>query len=233
MARRFAASYRWSRGYGRGAAKLLKRIAAGEDWREANRAVFADGSYGNGGAMRAPMIGLFFGGRPTEEVLQAAHTSAGITHAHELGLEGAVVIALATALAVKSTPPAKIMDEAASSCRCDAFTSRLVLANTWLGTGSKPAAEEVARLLGNGISAAESCVTALYIGLRFLDVSFQEMMDFVVECGGDVDTIGAMSGAIWGAARGISELPEGALDSLEGREHLEKTAHRLFYKSIE
>jgi hypothetical protein len=33
LAIRFARSYRWSRGYGPEAAKVLKRIAAGADWR--------------------------------------------------------------------------------------------------------------------------------------------------------------------------------------------------------
>jgi ADP-ribosylglycohydrolase len=32
LAQRFAKSYRWSRGYGPGAAKILKRIARGSDW---------------------------------------------------------------------------------------------------------------------------------------------------------------------------------------------------------
>ncbi len=54
LAIRFATSYRWSRGYGPGAAKLLKKIARGANWRQANRSVYADGSYGNGGSMRAP-----------------------------------------------------------------------------------------------------------------------------------------------------------------------------------
>src|SRR5688572_396147 len=58
LARRFAKSYRWSRGYGPGAAKVLKRIARGTDWRKANRSVYRDGSYGNGAAMRAPILGL-------------------------------------------------------------------------------------------------------------------------------------------------------------------------------
>ena len=43
LAQRFARSYRWSRGYGPGAAKLLKRIARGSNWRAVNRSVFADG----------------------------------------------------------------------------------------------------------------------------------------------------------------------------------------------
>jgi ADP-ribosylglycohydrolase len=54
MAHRFARSYRWSRGYGPGAARLLKRIARGQDWESASVSVYPSGSYGNGGAMRAP-----------------------------------------------------------------------------------------------------------------------------------------------------------------------------------
>jgi poly(ADP-ribose) glycohydrolase ARH3 len=48
LALRFAGSYRWNRGYGPSAAKLLKRIAGGADWRQANRWVHPEGSYGNG-----------------------------------------------------------------------------------------------------------------------------------------------------------------------------------------
>ncbi len=99
VARRFAASYRWSRGYGPGAAKLLKRIARGAGWREASRSVFPEGSWGNGGAMRAPVIGLAFAGQP-DALIAAARDSASITHAHPLGMEGAVLLASATALAL-------------------------------------------------------------------------------------------------------------------------------------
>src|SRR5262245_60917608 len=35
IARRFAASYRWSRGYGPGVARVLKRIRRGEPWETA------------------------------------------------------------------------------------------------------------------------------------------------------------------------------------------------------
>src|SRR5262245_17056205 len=52
LARRLAAGYRWSRGYGPGAAKVLKRIRRGEPWQAATKAVYAAGSYGNGAAMR-------------------------------------------------------------------------------------------------------------------------------------------------------------------------------------
>jgi poly(ADP-ribose) glycohydrolase ARH3 len=80
---------------------------------------------------------------------------------------------------------------------------------------------------GTGITAAESCVTAVYLGLRFRQEPFLELQAFVAECGGDVDTIGAMSGALWGAANGMSRLPESSLQLLEERERIQRVAEAL------
>jgi poly(ADP-ribose) glycohydrolase ARH3 len=100
VATRFAASYQWSRGYGPGAAKLLKRVRRGEAWREVNTAIFPGGSWGNGGAMRAPVIGLRCVHTP--DVMEDwARGSAQVTHAHELGMQGAAMMAAATAEAVR------------------------------------------------------------------------------------------------------------------------------------
>ena len=59
LASRFAASYRWSRGYGPGTAQVLKRIRRGEAWESASRAIYPEGSFGNGAAMRSPVLALF------------------------------------------------------------------------------------------------------------------------------------------------------------------------------
>ena len=226
LARRFAASYRWSRGYGPAAAKLLKRIARGEDWRQANRAIHADGSSGNGAAMRAPVIGLWCARRP-DELAEAARQSAVITHAHPLGIEGAILLATAAAAALQSDAAPDILDQVRPHCDHDAFTSRLDVATDWLRTGAAPAPAEIARRLGNGIAATESCVTALYIASRFIGDDFTEMMAFTTACRGDVDTIGAMAGAVWGAARGASALRADQLDRLEQRDRLERVAGAL------
>jgi poly(ADP-ribose) glycohydrolase ARH3 len=226
LAARFAASYRWSRGYGPGAAKLLKRIARGAVWRQANRSVYREGSFGNGGAMRAPMIGLFYARAPGE-IVEAARLSALVTHAHPLGMEGAVLVACATALALATWDPLEIFQGAAEKCTLEPFTSRLEIAKNWLQSGNEPTPAEVSRRLGNGIAASESCVTAFYLALLFLKNSFTEMQQFVIRVGGDVDTIGAMAGAVWGAANGASKLPPEGLASLEERERLEKVAAAL------
>lgn len=226
-ARRFAGSYRWSRGYGPGAAKLLKRIAAGAPWQQANRSVYPNGSYGNGGAMRAPVIGLFFAA-DSEAVQANARDSARITHAHPLGLEGAVLIATAVAAALTTQDGARVFDAAAGHCREDAFRQRLATARQWLESGPAPSGREVRKALGNGIAAADSCVTALYIGCRFLEQPFADLLAFVAACSGDTDTIGAMAGAIWGAANGDHALPQQQLERLEAYAHLRTTAEALW-----
>ncbi len=225
LAVRFARSYRWSRGYGPSAAKLLKRIARGADWRQVNRFDHPEGSFGNGAAMRAPVIGLYFSGRP-EELADAARLSASITHAHPLGMEGAVLVATSTALAHTCLPPRMILRRAAEACRLEPFIAKLMIAETWL-QASGPTAPTVRRRLGNGVAASDSCVTAVYIALRFMWSSFEEMHEFVVDCGGDVDTIGAIAGAIWGAANGAGRLPSLKLAKLEQRERLAGLARAL------
>jgi len=99
LARTWAENADWKRGYGPGARKLLARIRDGENWRVANRAIFPDGSFGNGAAMRAAPLGLFFHDNATE-LVRAAESSSSITHAHPLGIEGGVLIARATARSI-------------------------------------------------------------------------------------------------------------------------------------
>jgi poly(ADP-ribose) glycohydrolase ARH3 len=232
LARRFAASYRWSRGYGPGAAKLLKRIRRGVPWRDATRSVHRGGSFGNGGAMRAPVVGLFYAFKP-EELVGATQASACITHVHPLGVEGAVLIAAAVSRALRSSDPEDVLQFAAGHCQEAAFQERLRVAGQWIHAGDAPDHREVVTRLGRGVPAAESCVAGLYLGLRFISRSFSELHDFVAACGGDADTIGAMSGAIWGAANGIGALPDAALEKLEQRQRLEELADALHRASLE
>jgi ADP-ribosylglycohydrolase len=76
-------------------------------------------------------------------------------------------------------------------------------------------------------------VTAVYVALRFLDRAFLELHQFVAACGGDVDTIGAMAGAIWGAANGVAPLPGTELGRLEQRERLMNVAAALHVSAWE
>jgi dihydrodipicolinate synthase/N-acetylneuraminate lyase len=75
-------------------------------------------------------------------------------------------------------------------------------------------------------------VTAIYLAVRFLDRRFLELQEFITACGGDVDTIGAMAAAIWGAANGVTRLPAVELERLEQRERLMNIASSLHARTI-
>jgi len=226
LARRFAHGYRWSRGYGPSAARVLKRIAKGDDWRRAARSVHPEGSFGNGGAMRAPVIALFFAREPLA-LAAAARRITTVTHAHPLGAEGAELVALATAQALRRSTGSQLVARSAAAATQPVFASRAAMASTWLHTQASPSPQEVARHLGKGIAAADSCITAVYLAARFLEAPFEELIRFVAHVGGDVDTIGAMAGGIWGASRGHIDLPPAALRKLEARDRLTALATAL------
>lgn len=228
LAKRFASSYRWSRGYGPGAARILKRIRRGEPWEAASKAVYAEGSYGNGAAMRAPVLALFFA-RGRDGLIAAARSSARVTHAHPLGVEGAVLIALAAHALLEGRSAAQLLEFVQSKCSTPEISERLKTVTTWIESGDMPTPREVATKLGNGVTAPTSCPTALYIALRHMKATFETMMEFIITCRGDVDTIGAMAGALWGIVNGAERLPK---VRLEGREVLEDVAARMFKRHV-
>ena len=221
LARTWAENMEPMRGYGPGARKLLSRIKAGEDWRSANRSVFPDGSFGNGAAMRAAPIGLFFHRQP-DELRRAAELASSITHAHPLGIEGGLLIARATALALDGPLDLQALLEV---CRLEEFRSRLKIAQEWLGRS--PTKTQVKKQLGTSVRADESAVTAVHAFCRFPD-DFTRMVEYIIELGGDTDTIGAMAGGIFGARNGVSALPKDALAELEARGEIERLARKLY-----
>lgn len=113
IATRYAKSYRWTRGYGPGAAKTLKLIRRGVHWSTANTKAYPQGSFGNGGAMRAPVLALLPVSR--EERIEAARDTAEITHAHELGREGAAIICIATQGFLENIHPSQLLSDLATS----------------------------------------------------------------------------------------------------------------------
>jgi poly(ADP-ribose) glycohydrolase ARH3 len=223
LARRFAQSYAWSRGYGPSTARLLRRIRRGEPWARASRAIHPEGSWGNGAAMRAPVIALFVANEP-ERLVEAARASAEVTHAHPLGIEGALLMAVATHALLHDRSAAQVLAAVSAHCHRPEIIDRLRVATAWLAEGTAPGPRQVAAGLGNDMTAATSCVSALYIGLRHLEAGFDTMVRFTIAWGGDVDTLASMAGALWGARNGAARLPAVAI---EARERIEDVAARL------
>ncbi|MFI7355312.1 ADP-ribosylglycohydrolase family protein [Streptomyces avidinii] len=98
------------RGYGASMHDVLRRIGAGEPWREVVAGQFGgQGSWGNGAAMRVAPLGAWHAADLDAVAEQAAGQSA-VSHHHPEAVSGAVAVALAAALATRSrggTAPAR------------------------------------------------------------------------------------------------------------------------------
>ena len=232
LAKTFASSYKWSRGYGPTAAKLLKSIKYGKRWQDLNRKKFKEGSIGNGAAMRAPIVALChpINDKVLENYIQK---SAEITHTNPLAIEGAHIVAVTTCLALNDTPNEKILESLLVYCKSEIYTSKLGKCIAYIHSKNSISSKEIRRQLGNGIIATTSCLTSIYFGLKYRKSSFESMLSEIFSLGGDTDTIGAMAGGIWGAFNGDLEIGYLAKD-VESIDLIEDLAVRLHknYRSL-
>ena len=225
MAGLFARNYLaqpW-RGYGPGPPRVFRLLDQGVPWDQASRALFGGGgSFGNGAAMRvAPVALLAFGNM--ERVASLARQTAVITHAHELGVEGAVLQACAVAVALGHDPatavdPEEFLHWLRPHANTPVFQAALDRVEQLLKANGGAGLEAVIDQLGNGIKASESVPTAIYAFLR-QPSSFGEVVTYAISLGGDTDTIACMAGALAGAHLGQDGIPalwaEGVEDAAE------------------
>ena len=158
---------------------------------------------------------------------EIAYKSAAITHAHELGKEGAAVQAYAIALALRTSKPfdpRDYLEEVARFSRSDVYRSKLKKAIQLLDKGDR---RVVVRKLGNGIEAPNSVPTAIYCFAKNRD-NYVKTVLYAVSLRGDADTIVAMAGAIAGAYLCEEGLPQEWLKKLEKAEYIKDLAKRLW-----
>jgi len=190
--------------------------------------LYSGGSYGNGSAMRIAPIGVFYYD-DLATLKQVAYKSSHITHAHELGKEGAALEACAIALVTEAEPSFpfasdEFLRRLKSFIEHEVYQQKLGRIERLIGEGDKA---KVVLELGNGIEAFNSVPTAIYSFLTHPQ-SFEEAIIYAISLGGDTDTIAAMTGAISGAYLGIEAIPEGWKQRLENREYIEELAQKLW-----
>ncbi|MEM1070035.1 MAG: ADP-ribosylglycohydrolase family protein [Planctomycetota bacterium] len=224
LMRAFVEVYEPWRGYGRGARVLIEAFRDASEYEFMAEHLFPGGSLGNGGAMRSAPIGLKFVG-DLERIRIEAKQSAWPTHRHELGIEGAQLIALATSLAQTESDisPDRMSKLLLPHCETVVFQNRIER------LAEIQSVEDLDQF-GNGIEAHESAVTAIACSALFSD-DYRAAIQSAFWLGGDTDTIGAMVGSIVGARVGPSladELPKDKLESgMEFIENVEALARRL------
>lgn len=213
------------REYGPGTAKVLRHIRAGQPWQQASRASYKDGSIGNGGAMRIPVVAMFYHGQPLDILLEKTRLVTEITHAHPAAIEGAALVALCVSFALQGFPMADALKYFVTAYPGTLFLSKVHRLQTLVTSHTTPSPSEIVHQFGNGIVALDSCVTAMAIAHCFKDKPFQSLVEFTAQCKGDVDTIAAMAGAWWGATNGDAGLQKIAI---EDREAIVRVGEQLY-----
>jgi ADP-ribosylglycohydrolase len=218
LARAFARRYEPGRGYGAGMHLLLARLGDGEDWREARYSVFANGSFGNGSAMRVAPLGAFLADRGVEAVLEQAALSAEVTHAHPEGVAGAQAVALAAWHAARrgegAHGPMRVFETVTAHLGAETRVARGVrVARELPGDTPLPRAVD---LLGNGtrVSCPDTVPLALWIVARHGD-DYPTAVRTAVGAGGDTDTLAAIVGGIVAARLGDSGIPRRWVEAVE------------------
>jgi len=192
----------------------------------------AQGSYGNGAAMRITPLGLYFYDDP--DLYSLVEASAKPTHTHPVAADGAAVLAKAIAIAVELLPQQafdqqSFCRELIGFARTPEITEKMRLVLTLLLGGASPS--EAADKLGRGVSTHESVPFAIYSFLRE-PISFMSCLLCAVTNGGDCDTLGAMACGISGAYLGVDAIPKNWAKKLENRAYIAQLACWLYEMKV-
>lgn len=179
-------------------------------------------SAGNGAAMRAAIVGVFFSEAPREERWEWVDALSSITHVDERAMDGARYVAevavdgdLRRALDAVSSPALRAALERALELADDEATT-----------------EHAAAILGaTGYVVCSVPLAAFVFARHGRDPDVMRALREVIRAGGDTDTNAAIVGAWVGALRGDEAFPSSLVETLHdgpfGPTHLRALANDL------
>jgi poly(ADP-ribose) glycohydrolase ARH3 len=237
-ARKYLAWYQSgdARGVGGSVRKAMDRLAAGEDWSKSGE----EGSFGNGSAMRAGVIGAYHH-RGTERIGAAAHwarVDAAITHRSPEAYEGSA--AMAVALSHLSSGGDRealldvVLDEVAKTRVFFALEDLKRVVETWDESKGRwdPRSKlhlwlVESNLAGRGPSSKVWESVPVAFAAFLAAPSFFEAVEVAILAGGDTDTVGSMTGAMAGAFWGLDGIPSDLVSGLERHDEIRNLELKL------
>ena len=198
-----------------------------------------EGRAGNGTAMRASPIGLW-DYDDVEKLRRDSEIQSIITHKDRRAVAGAVVVAAAVAYNINNEKldGNDFIAFIKTECRVegiDPFMRYLddmpELLNMTEGRAVSiiAGAGQEERFSGNFITpfVVPTVLVSLYAFLKYPD-SFLDVLALVYRAGGDIDTTGAIAGAISGSRLGVEHIPERLKKGVLNEEHIAGLARRLW-----
>jgi ADP-ribosylglycohydrolase len=205
-------------GRGRATEEATRRLAAGVPWDEAGT---EPPSAGNGSAMRAAPVGLFFFDDP-DGLIKAAVDQGRITHKDKRASAGAVAIAGSVALSLRGGPvdAGEFLEELGGWVEGVETTLASLLRelSKWVtltpdiaaghikNAGMSPEFPDFDQWDGITPFVIPSVLWSIFSFLR-TPADYWETIYTAIRVGGDVDTTAAMAGAISGAYLGVGAVP--------------------------
>ncbi len=212
--RSFAWKLRWwllglPAGVGLSTAKAIFRLWLGFPPQKAGVS-----SAGNGAAMRSAIVGVFW----ADDIAKRhafALAACRVTHTDPRAEESALLVAEAAALAVNRVPTAESLDRLRPLVKSVIMKEQFQILEQALTEGNS--VHEFATRVGCecGVSgfAPRTVAVALYSWLRHRG-DFATAVRSVIECGGDTDTVAAITGGISGAEVGKAGIPREWMDRI-------------------
>ena len=205
----------------------LERVRAGED----PLSVGGEGTT-NGAAMRVTPIGIAVSTADPEAFADAVWSSCQVTHATRQGFQSAALVAAAVSMGIDAARSPSL-DLRSLLWKAVTYVDSLPERGAWTPDPDVVAATRRAmQLVANPASSSLECLveqvgtsvaSAHAIPMAFALLarvpSPQALLD-AANIGGDTDTIGAIAGAILGAALGVQVLPTDSLTMIEEVSHL-------------
>ena len=205
----------------------LERVRAGED-------PLTVGGAGttNGAAMRVTPIGIAVSTEDPEAFAEAVWSSCRVTHATRQGFQSAALVAAAVSMGI-DTVRTPSPDLRSLLWKAVTYVDSLPERGAWtpdpdvvaatrraMQLVANPASSSLECLIDQvGTSVASAHAIPMAFALLARDPSPQALLD-AANIGGDTDTIGAIAGAILGAALGVQVLPADSLSMIEEVSHL-------------
>lgn len=186
-----------ARGYGKTTLLAVHNLIAGKHWTASG----VPGSYGNGTAMRAAPLGIYFRD-DLPALIEAATTDAQITHASDEAEAGSIAIAFSAALAAQNDTE-DLLDRVHEILPDSKVKSVLYTLGSLVGAAHIDA-HSALRVLGTKADVRQTVPAALYCFLKF--DNYHEAIVAAIRAGGDTDTTAAIVGALFGAKLGMKGI---------------------------